>query len=241
MNTEIDVRHVLPSVRVPTLVIHRTDDRCLKVEEGRFVAERIPGAKFVELIGEDHLPFVGDQDSILDEIEEFLTGDRRQLSRDRVLATVMVAYASDLATANEPGGERRNVVDRFQAHIGKEIELFRGRMIDLSDLRVMATFDGPARAIRCARIINEVARRLGMRIRVGLHTGECDITSEKVSGTAVDISNSLALRASTAEILVSRAVKDLVAGSGFQFGERGAHLFGAALEEWDLFAVKENI
>jgi class 3 adenylate cyclase len=205
------------------------------------VAERIPGAKFVELSGEDHLPFVGDQDSILDEIEEFLTGDRRQLGRARVLATVMVAYVNDLATANEPECERGDVVDRFQAHIRKEIELFRGRVIDLSGPRVMATFDGPARAISCACIINEVVRRLGMRIKVGLHTGECDVMGEKISGVAVEVGDRLALKASTAEILVSRAVKDLVAGSGFRFVERGAHSLGEPLEEWDLFAVKGKV
>jgi pimeloyl-ACP methyl ester carboxylesterase len=240
MNTEIDVRHVLPSVRVPTLVIHRTDDRCLRVEEGRYVAERIAGAKFVEMSGEDHLPFVGDQDSILDEIEEFLTGDRRQLGRDRVLATVMVAYVNDLRAASEPKGDRGEVVDRVQAHIRKEIELFRGRVIDVSGQRVIAIFDGPARAIRCAYVINEVVRRLGMRIRVGLHTGECDVMGEKIGGVAVDIGDRVALIASTSEILVSRAVKDLVVGSGFRFVERGAHSLGEAHEEWDLFAVKAN-
>jgi pimeloyl-ACP methyl ester carboxylesterase/DNA-binding winged helix-turn-helix (wHTH) protein len=240
MNSEIDVRQILPSVRVPALVIHRRDDRCLKVEEGRYVAKRIPGAKFVELSGEDHLPFAGDQDSILDEIEEFLTGDRRQMGRDRVLATVMVAYVNDLRTAVDPEGERREVIERFQAHIRKEIELSRGRVIDLSGQRVMAAFDGPARAIKCACVINEIARRLGMRVRVGLHTGECDVMGEKVSGVAVDAGDRLAMKASTSEILVSRAVKDLVAGSGFRFRERGAHSLGEAREEWDLFAVKGN-
>ena len=241
MNSEIDVRHVLPSVRVPTLVIHRTDDRCLKVEEGRYVAERIPGAKFVEMDGIDHLPFVGDQDSILDEVKEFLTGDRQQIGRERVLATVMVAYINDLATADERGGGREGIVDRFQSHVRKEIELFHGRVIDMSGDRVMATFDGPARAIKSACLINEAVRRLGMRIRVGLHTGECDVVGDKVGGVAVDIGVQLALSASTAEVLVSRAVKDLVAGSGFAFVERGLHSFDQVREEWELFAVKRTL
>jgi pimeloyl-ACP methyl ester carboxylesterase/DNA-binding winged helix-turn-helix (wHTH) protein len=231
MNAEIDVRHILPSVRVPTLVLHRTDDRCLKVEEGRYVAERIPGAKFVEVGGVDHLPFVGDQDSIVDEIEEFLTGDRQHLGRDRVLATVMVAYINDLRT---------EIVDRFQAHVRKEIELFHGRVIETSSDRVMAAFDGPARAIRCACVVNDVARRLGMRTRVGLHTGECDVMGERIGGVAVDIGAQLALKASTAEVLVSRTVKDLVAGSGFRFLERGLHRFNEVLEEWELFAVRRS-
>jgi pimeloyl-ACP methyl ester carboxylesterase/DNA-binding winged helix-turn-helix (wHTH) protein len=240
MNAEIDVRHVLPSVRVPTLVIHRTEDRCLKVEEGRYVAERIPGAKFVELSGVDHLPFVGDQESILDEIEEFLTGDRQHLGRDRVLATVMVAHINDLAMASGQEGARADIADRLHAHVRKEIELFHGRVIEMAGDKVTATFDGPARAINCACIINEVVHRLGMRIRVGLHTGECDVLGDKVTGVAVDIGTRLALKASVAEILVSRTVKDLVAGSGFAFAARGLHSFDELLEEWELFAVKRS-
>ncbi len=238
MNAEIDVRHVLPSVRVPTLVLHRTDDRCLKVEEGRYVAEQIPGAKFVEMSGVDHLPFVGDQDSLVDEIEEFLTGDRQHLGRDRVLATVMVAHINDIAATGEPDTQHMDFVDRLQAHLRKEIELFHGCLIEMTRNKVMATFDGPARAIRCASVINEVARRLGRRIKVGLHTGECDPTGDKVRGVAVDIGTQLAFKASTAEILVSRTVKDLVAGSGFRFVERGLHSFDEVQEEWEVFAVR---
>lgn len=238
MNAEIDVRHVLPLVRVPTLVLHRSDDRCLKVEEGRYVAERIPGAKFVELTGVDHLPFVGDQVSILDEIEEFLTGDRQHLNRNRVLATVMVAYVNDFAMADKADGQRSELFDRFQSYVRKEIELFHGRVIEMAGDTVMATFDGPARAIKCACVINEVASRLGVGTRVGLHTGECDVMGNKVGGVAVDIGARLALKASTAEVLISRTVKDLVAGSGFAFAERGVHSFNEVLEEWELFAVK---
>jgi pimeloyl-ACP methyl ester carboxylesterase/DNA-binding winged helix-turn-helix (wHTH) protein len=241
MNAEIDVRHVLPSVRVPTLVIHRTDDRCLKVEEGRYVAERIPGAKLVELSGVDHLPFVGDQDSIIDEIEEFLTGERQHPDRDRVLATVMVAYINDLAAAGGQQGQRAEIVDRLKAQIRKEVELFHGRVTEMSGDKIVAAFDGPARAIRCACVINDVARRLGMRTRVGLHTGECDVMDDKVAGVAVDIGDQLALRASTAEVLVSRTVKDLVAGSGFRFAERGVHSFDEVMEEWELFAVRRSM
>ena len=238
MNAEIDVRHILPSVRVPTLVLHRSDDRCLKVEEGRYVAERIPGAKFVEVDGVDHLPFVGDQDSILDEVEEFITGERGRLGRDRVLATVMVAYVDDLPRSEGHNGGRSEVADRFQAHVTKEIELFHGRVVVSGGNRVMAAFDGPARAIRCACLINEVAARLGMRTRVGLHTGECDMLGDGIGGVAVDMGVRVALKASTAEVLVSRTVKDLVAGSGFRFVERGLHSFDETAEKQELFAVR---
>ena len=241
MNAEIDVRHILPSVRVPTLVLHRNDDRCLKVEEGRYVAERIPGAKFVEVDGADHLPFVGDQDSIIDEIEEFITGDRQHLGRDRVLATVMVAYTNDLPRGDSQDGRHSEVADRFQAHVTKEIELFRGRVIDTRGDRVMAAFDGPARAIKCACVINEVAARLGMRTRVGLHTGECDAIGDSVGGVALDIGVRVALKASPAEVLVSRTVKDLVAGSGFRFVERGLHSFDEVSEKQELFAVRRLV
>ena len=241
MNAEIDVRHILPSVRVPTLVLHRSDDRCLKVEEGRYVAKRIPGAKFVEINGVDHLPFVGDQDSIIDEIEEFVTGDRQHLGRDRLLATVMVAHINDVPRAETRAGSRSDIADRFQAHVTKEIELFHGRVIETLGDRVMAAFDGPARAIRCACVINEVAARLGMRVRVGLHTGECDVVGESIGGVAVDMSVRVASKASTAEVLVSRTVKDLVAGSGFRFVERGLHSFGEVSEKQELFAVRRSV
>ncbi|HEX7774720.1 MAG TPA: alpha/beta fold hydrolase, partial [Pyrinomonadaceae bacterium] len=164
MNAEIDVRNVLPTIRVPSLVIHRTDDQCLKVEEGRFVARKIPGAKFVELPGNDHLPFVGDQDAILDEVEEFLTGVRHRVEPDTVLATVLVARMVGIKERVESLGPERwsEWLRRLHAHITKEIEWFRGREIDLMENRLLATFDGPARAIRCASAIAEYCSRLGV-------------------------------------------------------------------------------
>ncbi len=229
MNAEIDVRHVLPSIRVPSLVIHRTDDQCLKVEEGRFVAERIPGAKFVELPGDDHLPFVGDQDAILDEVEEFLTGVRHRIEPDTVLATVLVAR---IVGANE------DVERRLHAHITKEIEWFRGREIDMVGDRLLAIFDGPARAIRCATVITEYASRLGLETHAGLHTGECEMIDGKVAGVAAQMGVCVAHEAAVGEVLVSSTVKDLVAGSGINFEDRGIH----DLEdcgEWRLFAVQK--
>ena len=157
MNAEIDVRNVLPSIRVPSLVIHRSEDQCLKVEEGRFVAQRIPGAKFVELPGNDHLPFVGDQDAILDEVEEFLTGARHRVEPDTVLATVLVARLVGIKERVQQLGPERwpEWWRRLHAHITKEIEWFRGREVDILENRLLAIFDGPARAVRCAAAITE--------------------------------------------------------------------------------------
>ena len=233
MNAEIDVRNVLPSIRVPSLVIHRSEDQCLKVEEGRFVAERIPGAKFVELPGDDHLPFVGDQDAILDEVEEFLTGVRHRIEPDTVLATVMVAHM--LGLKESPGDWWR----RLHAHITKEIEWFRGREIDMVEDRLLAIFDGPARAIRCATAITEYTLRLGVETRTGLHTGECEIVDSKVAGAAAQMGVCVALEAAVGEVLVSSTVKDLVAGSGIAFEDRGMHQLPGC-GDWRLFAVQKG-
>ena len=229
MNAEIDVRHVLSSIRVPSLVIHRSDDQCLKVEEGRFVAERIPGAKFVELPGEDHLPFVGDQDAILDEAEEFLTGVRHRIEPDTVLATVLVARIA---------GAKEDVERRLHTHITKEIDWFRGREIDMVGDRLLAIFDGPARAVRCATAITEYASRLGLETRAGLHTGECEMIDGKVAGRAAQMGMCVVHEAAVGEVLVSSTVKDLVAGSGIEFEDRGIHDLKEC-GEWRLFAVQK--
>ena len=239
MNAEIDVRNVLPSIRVPSLVIHRREDQCLKVEEGRFVADRIPGAKFVELPGNDHLPFVGDQDAILDEVEEFLTGVRHHVEPDTVLATVLVGRIIGVKQHVQRLGEDRwlDLLRRLHAYITKEIEWFRGREVDIVENRILAIFDGPARAIRCASAITEYAARLGVEICNGLHTGECEIVDGQVSGTAAEMCVCVANEAEAGEVLVSSTVKDLVAGSGLDFDDRGIHdLLGCG--EWRLFAVK---
>ena len=235
MNAEIDVRNVLPSIRVPSLVIHRSDDQCLKVEEGRFVADRIPGAKFVELPGNDHLPFVGDQDAILDEMEEFLTGVRHTLEPDTVLATVLFTRLSNVDERVKLGNWEE-LLRRLRAHITKEIEWFRGREIDMVGNRPLAIFDGPARAIRCAMAITEYASRLGVETRAGLHTGECEIVNGKVSGQAAEIGVCVANEAKAGEVLVSSTVKDLVAGSGINFDDRGVQVMSDC-GEWRLFSV----
>ena len=240
MNAEIDVRNVLPSIRVPSLVIHRSEDQCLKVEEGRFVADRIPGAKFVELPGNDHLPFVGDQDTILDEVEEFLTGVRHHIEPDTVLATVMVARLVGIKDLVDRLGPERWAEwwRRLHAHITKEIEWFRGREIDILENRLLAIFDGPARAIRCASAIAEYASRLGVQTCTGLHTGECEVVDGHVAGAAAQMCVCVANEAEAGEVLVSSTVKDLVAGSGIQFEERGVHMLSGC-GEWRLFAVSK--
>ncbi|MBK6315659.1 MAG: alpha/beta fold hydrolase [Blastocatellia bacterium] len=238
MNAEIDVRNILRSVRVPTLVLHRTGDTCLRVEEGRFVAERIPGAKFVELPGADHLPFVGDQDAILDEIEEFLTGARHAPDLDRVLATVLVAVIDSVPTPSPESAASggRGMLYRFVSHVGREIQLFRGSAAEVLDSRITATFDGPARAIRCACAIRDVARRLGVDVRAGLHTGECEIRASTAGGLAVDVGSQVAKLAGPGEVLVTSTVKDIVAGSGIEFEDRGTANF-AGMGDVRLFAV----
>jgi serine/threonine protein kinase/alpha-beta hydrolase superfamily lysophospholipase len=215
MNAEIDVRNVLPTIRVPSLIIHRTGDLCLKVEEGRYVASRIPNAKFVELPGKDHLPFVGDQDAILDEVEEFLTGVRHTSEPDRVLATILHVRLTD-------GAAQRSAIDR-------ELEWFRGRLIRLTSDTLEAAFDGPARAVRCAGAICKAFDAAA----AGLHTGECDLLGETIGGPPLDTSAAIALRARAGEVLVSRTVRDLVAGSGIAFEESGE------LGEWRLYRVTE--
>ena len=234
MNTEIDIRHVLPTVRVPTLVVHRSGDQCLKVEEGRYLAQHIPGAKFVELPGVDHLPFVGAQDEILDEIEEFLTGVRHASGFDRVLATVLVARlaapADDTTISVDPSA-------RHTVYFRKEVELFKGKVVEVDDQQVLATFDGPARAIRAACAIRAFAQRIHISVHCGLHTGECDVIGERVGGLAIDIARQVSAASMPDEILVSSTVKDLVAGSGIRFSERGSPTLPGRLGEWRLYSV----
>jgi DNA-binding winged helix-turn-helix (wHTH) protein/pimeloyl-ACP methyl ester carboxylesterase len=242
MNAEIDVRSVLPTIKVPTLVIHRTGDECLKVEEGRYVANQIPGAKFVELPGEDHLPFVGDQDSILDEMEEFLTGVRHGAEPDTVLATILyIRIVNAEEQAEKLGNERwDDLLRRLRAHIAKEIEWFRGREVDMVGDRPLAIFDGPARAVRAACAISEYASRLNIKMRAGLHTGECEMVDGKVTGLATEICLQLVNGAEPEEVLVSQTVKDLVAGSGIRFTEKGLRALECVGAEWRLFAVERT-
>lgn len=238
MNAEIDVRNVLPTIRVPTLVIHRSGDLCLKVEEGRYVADLIPACKYVELGGLDHLPFVGEQAEILDEIEEFLTGMRHSEEIDRVLATVMNVKIIDPQTHAQEIADWEDFIERSGVYVHRQIELFKGREISFNENGLLATFDGPARAIRCAIAITDSAKRLNLRVKTGLHTGECEVRGEKYGGLAVSLAEQIAEESSIGEILVSRTVKDLVAGSGIEFVENGKKTFPEITGDWRLFYVK---
>jgi pimeloyl-ACP methyl ester carboxylesterase len=241
MNTEVDIRHVLPSIRVPTLLLHNVGDRCLDVRGSRYMAERIPGAKYVELDGIDHLPWVGNPDAILDEIEEFLTGVRTGPDPDRVLATVMFTDIVGSTERTVELGDRawRDVLERYHALVRDGLPRFRGREIDTAGDGFFATFDGPARAIRCACAISQSVRHLGVNVRAGLHTGECEVMGEKVGGIAVHIGARVAGLAEAGEVLVSSTVKDLVAGSGLDFQSRGVHTLKGIPGQWNLFAVRQ--
>jgi pimeloyl-ACP methyl ester carboxylesterase len=239
MNAEIDVRNVLPSIRVPTLVIHRVGDLCLKVEEGRYVASKIPGAKYVELSGSDHLPFVGEQLEIVDEIERFVTGSLGSGNFDRVLATVANVRIIDPKTEAQKRGDEdwNRLLDGARTFVRRQLELHRGREVSYDENGVLATFDGPARAIRCAQAISDSAIRLGVGVKTGLHTGECDVKDGRYSGFAVELAKQIALAANAGDVLASRTVKDLVAGSGIKFQEAGTRSFQGIEGDWRLFSV----
>jgi pimeloyl-ACP methyl ester carboxylesterase/class 3 adenylate cyclase len=240
MNAEIDIRHVLPAIRVPTLVLHSVNDRFLDIAAGRYLADQIPNAKLVELQGVDHVPWGCDSDAILDEIEEFLTGVRHTPEADRVLATVLF---TDIVGATERAaslGDRRwhDLLESHHALVRRELARFRGREIDDAGDGFFATFDGPARAVRCACAISDSVRSLGIEIRAGLHTGECEVMGDKVGGIAVHIGARIAAHADAGEVLVSNTVKDLVAGSGLSFRDRGAQSLKGVPGDWRLFAVE---
>ena len=240
MNDEMDIRHVLPAIRVPTLVLHSVGDRTSDVRGSRFMAERVPGAKLVELPGIDHVPWGADADAILDEIEEFLTGVRHGPEPDRVLATVLF---TDIVGATERAaslGDRRwrGVLGQHHAVVRRELGRFRGREIDTAGDGFLATFDGPARGVRCARAVSDGVRALGLEVRAGLHTGEVEILDDRVSGLAVHIGARVAAHAGPGEVLVSSTVKDLVAGSGLRFQDRGRQALKGVPGEWHLFALE---
>jgi pimeloyl-ACP methyl ester carboxylesterase len=240
MNTEIDIRAVLPTVSVPTLVIHRTGDLDSKVEEGRWIATQIPGAKLVELPGEDHLPWVGDQDSVLDEVERFLTGRLAPAEPDRVLATILV---TDIVGSTERAAELgdaawKELLERHHSIVREQLAAFRGEEVDTAGDGFLATFDGPGRAIRAAVAIRDGLRASGIQVRCGLHTGECERIGNKVAGIAVHIAARVAETAEPGEIRVSGTVRALVAGAGIEFSERGSVVLKGVPEEQELFAVE---
>jgi pimeloyl-ACP methyl ester carboxylesterase len=242
MNYEIDIRPILPAIRVPTLLLHARGDRTIAADASRYMAARIPGARYVELPSEDHLPWLADADLVLDEIEEFLTGVRHGPEPDRVLATVLFTdIVGSTEKAAELGDRRwRDLLESHHAAVRKELARFRGREVDTTGDGVLATFDGPARAVRCAAAIGDALRPLALRVRAGLHTGECEVMGERVGGIAVHIGARVAALASPGEVLVSSTVKDLVACSGLRFADRGLHALKGVPGEWRLYAVERR-
>jgi pimeloyl-ACP methyl ester carboxylesterase len=239
MTIEVDVRHVLPSIHVPTLVLHRTDDQGCPPAHGRYLAEHIPGAKYVELPGSGHSMWTGDSDAVIDEIEEFLTGTLQVAEPDRVLATVLFTdIVGSTERLAEVGDRRwREMLGEHFRLARRELVRYRGQEIKTTGDGLLATFDGPARAIRCANAIRDSARRIGIEIRAGLHTGEVEILDQDLGGIAVHIGARVMAEAAPAEVMVSSTVKDLVAGSGIEFEDRGAHTLRGVPGEWRLFRV----
>jgi class 3 adenylate cyclase len=211
----------------------------MNIAEGRYIANRIPGAKFVDLPGDDHLVFLGDADAVLDEVEEFLTGVRRGPEPDRVLATIMFAdIVGSTQRAIAIGDKRwRGLLESYQDMAQSEVERHRGHVLDTAGDGVLASFDGPARAIRCGCAIRDGARTLDLKVRAGLHTGKCETIHGKLGGIALHIAARVAAAAGPSEVLVSSTAKDLVAGSGLQFTDRGAHGLKGVPGEWHLFAA----
>jgi class 3 adenylate cyclase len=241
MNSQIDIGDILPAVRVPTLVIHRTGDRVVNVEGGRDMAAHIPGARFIELPGIDHIFYVGESaDEISDAIEEFLTGSRTPVPVDRVLATVLF---TDIVGSTEKaaalGDQRwRDLLDNHHATIRRNLARFRGREVKTTGDGFLATFDGPARGVRCAYAIAQEIKPLGIEVRAGLHTGECEMIGDDVGGIAVHTGARVAALAGAGEVLVSSTVRDLVAGSGLRFSDRGTYPLKGIPGDWRIFTVE---
>jgi pimeloyl-ACP methyl ester carboxylesterase len=239
MAHEIDVRHVAPAINVPTLIVHAVGDQVCHVENARFLARTIPDAKYVELDTADHVPWF-DPDETIAEIREFLTGRREAGAPDRMLATVLFTdLVGSTGRAAELGDRRwRDLLEQHHSAVRRELDRYDGRERDTAGDGFFATFDGPARAIRCAEAIIGAVRPLGLEVRAGLHTGEVEVLEEKVAGIAVSIGARVAARAGAGEVLVSGTVRDLVAGSGLQFEDRGAAALKGVPGEWRLFAVR---
>jgi pimeloyl-ACP methyl ester carboxylesterase len=239
MNYDIDVRHLLGAIHVPALLLHAVGDMVVPVDASRYMAKKISGAKFVSLPSNDHLPWGADADAILDEIEEFLTGSRHGPEPDRILATILftdIVGSTDRAAAL--GDHRwRDLLENFYGVVRRELQRFRGSEVGTAGDGVLATFDGPARGIRCARSIADAVIPLGIEVRTGLHTGECEVIDSNVGGIAVHTAARVAALAQPREVLVSHTVRDLVAGSGIGFESRGTHTLKGVPGEWPLFAA----
>lgn len=234
-----DVRHVLPAIRVPTLILHRSGDEPVRVGHARYLAEHIAGAKYVELAGADHMPFVGDVDALLAELRQFLTGEREALDVDRILTTILFCDIVDSTTRAAELGDRewKGLLSRFYALADEKLQHYRGRKLDTAGDGLFAAFDGPARAVRCGLALADAVQALGVRLRVGVHTGECEVLGDKYSGIAVHLCARVASVADPGRVLVSSTVRDLVVGSGLRFEDLGAHALKGVPEEWHLYGV----
>jgi class 3 adenylate cyclase len=240
MNGEVDVRAVLPTIQAPTLVLHRTHDRFIDIRHSRYLAEHIPGARLFELEGDEAVSFGPDSGGLLDEIEEFLTGARHAADSERVLATVMFCDIVDSTQRAAEMGDRRwrHLIESVESAVKRDLTRFRGRAVKTMGDGFLATFDGPARAIRCASAIRDAARdQYGLNVRSGLHTGEIELVGNDVSGIAVHIGARVGASAGPGEVLVSGTVKDLVVGSGISFEDRGEHELKGVPGVWRLWAV----
>jgi len=239
MFLDLDVRDVVPTVHAPALVLHRRHDRLVNVRNGRWLAEHLPNARLVELEGDDHVPWYQGADEWLGEVQEFLTGARAVPEPERMLATVLVTDIVDSTRTAEELGDRRwrEVLEAHQRRAREALLGFQGREVKSTGDGFLATFDGPARAIRCARAILASSEPLGIRVRAGLHTGECEVMGEDIGGIAVHIAARVGALAGPGEVLVSRTVKDLVIGSEFQFSDRGAHALKGITDPWQLHAL----
>lgn len=237
---EIDVRAALPLVHAPTLVLHRTGDLMVAVRHGRYLAEHIEGARLVEFEGADHFWWTEDANQILDEAEEFLTGSRSALEPDRVLASVLFTDIIDSTGRAAQLGDKgwRRLLDQHDALASRQVGRHRGRLVKTTGDGILATFDGPARSVRCARAISDGVRALGIEVRAGVHTGEVELRGDDVAGLGVNIASRIESLARPSEVLVSRTVTDLVVGSGIEFDDRGEHDLKGVPGRWRLFAAR---
>lgn len=237
--TQTDVRHVLPAIRVPTLILHRSEDQPIRVGHARYLAQNIQGAKYVELAGCDHIPWFGDVDALLGEVSEFLTGERAASDVDRILTTILFCdIVASTQRAAELGDRDWNLLlSRFYATVDDKLHHFRGRKLDTAGDGLFAAFDGPARAVRCGVSMTDAVRPLGVQLRVGVHTGECEVLAEKYSGIAVHLGARVASVAQPNQVVVSSTVKDLVVGSGIHFEDLGSRPLKGVQNEWHLYGV----
>ena len=239
MNTLIDIRDVLPAIRVPALIIHATGDRVAPIQAGRYFAEHIPGAKYLELDSEDHWPYFGDAEVVLGEIQEFLTGARTAPVPETMLATVLCTNVTQAGAHAVWLGDKRwnQLVDRHHAVVRKALQRYHGKEIEAGERGVTAVFDGTARAIRCALDVRDELFELGLRIRAGVHAGECELHGGGPRGVALQVALSVMETAQPGEVLVSGTVKDLVVGSGLEFADRGVRVFTGVPGSWSVFAA----